>query len=307
MFLNQNVFGWSFFSLIFSHFLYSDHSVLEKWALARFEKCGYAQEIKKFNMPIVKKYIDRPDYLEKGINKELTEFTNNLVKTHSQDDVEVFVLVAEEHDNIFMDNGNAKGAIIFNCIDKLVIIFEKVFFDNYSKDVMKAVLAHEVGHAVYKDMQLRYVYKVGFSKISPPVVWGLGGLFLLTKIYGLRNTALSNPRTAKQVFKYSGQVLKYLGYSFGVVGVSSFTLGIGWFLTFSKICRDQEFRADRFAMHVCGESAVLAMIQALSEIAPACPHEGVILPLFRSHPDYATRIAEIKKAAMNETVSAVAA
>jgi Zn-dependent protease with chaperone function len=191
-------------------------------------------------MPIRKKYLDRDDLLLELSDVELTEYANNYLKSIGVENQEVLVLVANDHDPVF---SFARGAMIYNLVDKLVILLQRDFIKNYSREIVKPLIMHEIGHFINHDNFVRFTIPrlfIACQYVFPAII------FLILCL---------------MVFQYGFNILlPLLSITFFVVQNLIFNF------LYARFCRKNEFLADQFAAKQCGKEETILMLSALKDL-----------------------------------------
>ena len=253
-------------------------SPVKKFLLRNFDSI-HGPAIRRANMPYVKKFLDRPEYYDKLCEKDLTEFSNNLLQKHGILNKKVSVLVAEDHDPAFT---YARVALVWDLVDSLLILIQREFYENYSADIIKAAVSHELGHVVHNDNVMRYRVPQETQTLfmlAGMVGCGVAGMFGLKKV---------RPEKSWGHCALGGMAGFFCSY---------IPLNLVYVVAFMQWMQSQEFAADAFAVKICGGDVVLGMIQALADLCPDA--EGRVARfysrLLEAHPSNDRRIAAVNK------------
>lgn len=237
-------------------------SFFTKWLLNKFEKSYksiYLEEV----MPIRKKYFEREDVRLELSDVELTEYANNYLKSIGVENQEVLVLVANDNDPIFL---TFRGALIYNLVDKLIILLQPDFIKNYSREIVKPLIMHEIGHFINHDNFVRYSIPrlyLSYQYVLPAIIFLI--LCLMVFQYGFN---VSLPLLSITFFLVQNIIFKFL---------------------FASFCRNNELKADKFAAEKCGKEQTIEMLSALKDLV-GLEQSG----LLSSHPLISERKDAIK-------------
>ena len=231
----------------------------------------YEPYLQRQCMPYVKKYLDRPAYREQLYEEELTIFVNDILLKNRIMDKKAVVLIAKDNDIAFAE---ARVAFVADLIDSYFILVQREFYDNYPREVVHAVLCHEIGHIVANDNLMRLcIYEETIIPIQIFVV-----------VLGLLSATL----------------LGFAKAQIASVGLLFFCAGnVAYSIAFSSWVQRQELAADSFAVKICGLTAVTRMLYAFADLSPE--GEGRMFSiwqrLFAAHPSYERRIFAVNKLA----------
>lgn len=245
-----------------------DYGWFKRKFLVYFDE-NLSKELRNLSMPFAKKYIDRADLREELDDVEISNYANDLLKKYGVKNKKVLVVIAQDNDPVFVC---AKGAAVVDLVSQYLIIIQRDFVKNYSRDIVKAVVCHEVGHVVQNDILLRYAVN-SFATVYQLSLLFLVVVFLLFYI----------PRRWWLIFKISFASWIVIVLLYGVF--------------FAQWSQSHEFRADSFAVKECGLEKSLEMLNALSEVAPEQPGFFINVfttRLFGGHPSLRRRIAAME-------------
>jgi len=150
------------------------------------------------------------------------------------------------------------NAGVSGVLHKYVFLTETLI-DNFSKEEIMAVIAHEIGHLKEKHNLISGIYIITFF-----VIW----------IYASKLIDLSNLSP----------------YSFMALW---FTVILAFFLILGRIMVYLEFRADRYAVKVVGRELYIKALSKLAEINVMKRKTGKLFNLFTLHPSIEERIRKL--------------
>lgn len=263
-----NIFFIILISIISSINIFGNQdSFLKRKFLEKFEK-SYKVERLEQCMPYIKKYWDREDLRLELTDIELTKYANDYLKSVNIKNREALILVAQDNDPIF---AITRGALVIDCIDKLIIILQRDFVKNYSRKIQQACVMHELSHFINNEVPYRYSIVKLYQKIN----------LLIPGLLSLMSLVACEKKFPSLILKTGG------------IFISSFIIqGIIFNLVFSKQSRNNELKADKLAALNCGQKDSLDMLDALYELIGGEAGRSFIYNLFASHPP----ISERKKA-----------
>ncbi len=272
--------------------MFAPSNFVHDWVTDRFER-KFAPDVKAVVAPVFQKYFDRAEYREKLLNPELTNFAKSLFEKHNKKIDDCAVLILEENDGTFREWG-FKCAVCFNGVNRYLILLEKTFFDRSSPEVLKAAVAHEVGHILFDHLVYRPVITDSVQKMQ-----------ITSLVVGSILTTLAIKKFGPKY--YSGfdsfSRSKQLGIS-GSLGYLSTVLALN---IVNRLCvntslmaylRSQEIEADSFAAKECGVESTVEMLKVFSELAPSFIGASWWNKLNCGYPTYEERIAAVNKLAV---------
>lgn len=161
-----------------------------------------------------------------------------------------------------------------------VVLFDTLI-EKLQQDEILAVLAHELGHAIHKDVPRL----LGVQIVALGLYAALTGLILQSP-------------TLAQAFGLSGS---HFGFSLVLFGILSEPLDVLLNLPMNAINRRVEYAADAFAAKLTGAPAMMSALRALAQenLANLNPHPLYVL-LHYTHPPIPHRLQALAKNAIEK-------
>jgi len=232
--------------------------------LSRFNN-KHQDTYRAHGLPFIKKYLDRQAVREELEDKELTLYANQLAQKSGIKSKEFVVLMATEED----PNVAGKAVMAIDCVDTMLIMFEKVFVENNSREVLQSLVALNVGRCVNNDLLARVT-------VLSDVLWYQG--FIFSGVTLLVNTFAP---------------LWWIG-----VIVGAMLSGHLFNFVYAQWVQGQDLAIDAFVAENCGgKDAALEMLNAIMTAAPTPPqslYDRIYAKLF-GFASYQQRIDAINK------------
>lgn len=167
---------------------------------------------------------------------------------------------------LYMDSSQDVNA--FATGRKTVCITEGML--NSPKDLIKATLAHEMGHIAHKDTDLVLLVSIGNFVVT--------FIFIATRLFA-QSMAIFGGGDLNLPARFGDALLAALMWAWTKIGI----------ILVMKSSRDNEFEADKFAFKLGYGNALCELLDSFTGTST----KGLFVNLMNSHPDKNDRIAAL--------------
>jgi len=200
-------------------------------------------------------WLEKPKPIDESLKRELIEFCNSL-------GIEVRDIKVTGKKKYRIANAGVTGIL-----PKYRYVFiTEYLLENFDKEEIKAVLAHEIGHIRGRHLLINALLSIGWFAFWMGLVYGLHKL-------GIK---LFDP----PIVFFAVFFMAYFGYLFIVE---------------AKIMLRNEFKADEFAAKVVGKETTIKALEKLSELNLTPKRTGKWFNILSFHPSIEERIDHLKE------------